>query len=80
MVAARKLTPPAVVIVPPRPMVPIGIGRCDFRPNGAWSSAVPVGTCQTISRVFRSMAVSMPCGGWTQGAEIGLRNQSLWLL
>ena len=51
---------PAVVIGPPRPIVPIGIGSRVAIPIGPDSSAEPSGTCQTIWRVFTSMAVNMP--------------------
>ena len=55
-------------------------GSFEAMPNGPSASAVPTGTCQTIWRVFTSMAVSVPCGGCRQGANTGLSSQSFSLL
>src|SRR5215471_20906784 len=61
-----KISPPAVEIGPPPELFPPV-----FMPAGV-PSAVPNGTCQAMSPVLTSIAVSLPQGGCQHGHPLML--------
>ena len=54
-------------------------GMPSFKPIGPSCFAVPPGTCQTILRVSRSMALMVPNGGCGQGTVSGDMYCLLWV-